>query len=860
MTIQEEYKMYQKKYELEYGEKTIPLMQVGSFWEIYGISDDFNKMKNISELLNVVMTKKNKNIIDVSINNPYLIGFPLFAQDKFIPILINQDYTLVFIEQVTEPPNPKREVTKILSKGLYENSPELSNNLVCIYNDNSNYGAASIDVNLGNVSIYETSSSEDLYKYLKFINPCELVLIGAPINIDFNVKTYNIGYTFDKNITKIFFQQHILENCYMNNTMLNIFEFLDVEKLVFAIVPFIFLINWCKKHSTIFIEKLQKPKLYENKNYLNLSYNCAEQLNLNLIEKMLNKCSTSLGKRFFKNRLRMPLYDSKLINESYNKIEELISKGKEHLINLRNILSNIYDLQKLFRKVIIKTARFNDLQNIYKSLQQVIKILPNNIILLSHFQKYMNEEKWISDLLIQKQNTINSIDDELNEYPLELNKKLNVDFFKFIENGTINISNKRYSTYKTKFDELSYRIVSTTGTITKLSCNKMDQLISDKERLLIEKSEIESKILNEFLETCLNFTELFEKCCNEVSEFDFITNGAYIAIEFIYSKPRISNNTKQTLIAKEIRHPFVEINRDDHNYIKNDFEFDKAGVLLFGINSSGKSTLMKALGVNIILAQSGLYTACDLEYTLYDAIFTRIAKSDDITNNKSSFIVEMSELRNILQKATKYSLVLGDEIASTSENISALSIVSAGIDKLNRIGCNYLFSSHLHELLDKKLVDLDKVKILHLSVEYDKALKLLIYNRKLLDGPGSKLYGIEVIRYLNFDEDFIDICDKIRTNILNDIKPKSSKYNRKVIGSKCQICESHDSPGEFHHLNYQKNADESGIIHAEKIKKNRTSNIIYVCTKCHDNIHTNNIEIKTLDTTSGKKYVFNPKK
>ena len=167
--------------------------------------------------------------------------------------------------------------------------------------------------------------------------------------------------------------------------------------------------------------------------------------------------------------------------------------------------------------------------------------------------------------------------------------------------------------------------------------------------------------------------------------------------------------------------------------------------LVYGMNASGKSTLMKATGIAILLAQAGSYVpALRLRFRPFRAIYTRILNHDNLFAGLSSFAVEMSELRDILRQADERSLVLGDEMCSGTESLSAMSLVAAGIEWLSAKRAKFIFATHLHDL--PSLIDCSalKLKVWHLRVEYDPVSQKLIYDRTLMPGSGSSLYGLEV--------------------------------------------------------------------------------------------------------------------
>jgi DNA mismatch repair protein MutS len=173
---------------------------------------------------------------------------------------------------------------------------------------------------------------------------------------------------------------------------------------------------------------------------------------------------------------------------------------------------------------------------------------------------------------------------------------------------------------------------------------------------------------------------------------------------------------------------------------------------------------MKAVGLSIVLAQAGMYVPCtEMELAPYRNLFSRMSKNDDIQRGQSTFMVEMSELRNILKRADSYSMVIGDEICSGTESTSALAIVAASIQSLAEANTNFLFATHLHDL--SKLSIPSQIKEYHLHVEYNSDMQQLVYYRDLRPGQGSALYGIEVCRALTMDERFLSRAIQIRNSL-----------------------------------------------------------------------------------------------
>jgi DNA mismatch repair protein MutS len=232
-------------------------------------------------------------------------------------------------------------------------------------------------------------------------------------------------------------------------------------------------------------------------------------------------------------------------------------------------------------------------------------------------------------------------------------------------------------------------------------------------------------------------------------------------------------------------------------------------------------------------------------YKPYKKIFTRIPSGDDIMKGQSTFTVEVNELRNILKRADNDSLVIGDELCSGTETISAISIVSAGIIELCKRNCSFILATHLHDLTKiSKIKNLNRLKTYNLSVIYNDETGKLIYNRKLNEGQGNTLYGLEVCKSLNLGNEFIELANEIRREVLglesSILNTKTSQYNNNKFIDVCSIC--NEKSIDVHHIKEQHIADKDGFINS--IHKNDLHNLINVCKKCHDNIHNNKIEIK----------------
>lgn len=371
-------------------------------------------------------------------------------------------------------------------------------------------------------------------------------------------------------------------------------------------------------------------------------------------------------------------------------------------------------------------------------------------------------------------------------------------------------------------------------------------------------------VYNTFLQQFESYQGRLECIVNFITIVDVIFAKASIAKKYCYCKPKIVDADKSFVQAKGMRHCLIEHLQTNELYVTNDISLGSAtdGILLYGTNAVGKTSLIRALGISVIMAQSGLYVPCtEFQYCPYKYLFTRIIGNDNLFKGLSTFAVEMSELRTILRLADKNSLILGDELCSGTENISAVSIFVAGIQKLHQQKSSFIFATHLHEIVDyDEITGLQNVALKHMTVVYDKERDILIYDRKLKDGPGNSLYGLEVCKSLSLPDDFLTAAYGIRAKYHPEsgsvLALKSSHFNAQKIVSVCEMCKK-GLGTDVHHLQHQNEANQEGIImnNDSTFHKNKLANLMTLCEKCHDEIHKTKVQHKRVKTTKGYKLV-----
>ena len=324
---------------------------------------------------------------------------------------------------------------------------------------------------------------------------------------------------------------------------------------------------------------------------------------------------------------------------------------------------------------------------------------------------------------------------------------------------------------------------------------------------------------------------------DSIQTLDLIHTKKHIALLYNYSKPMIEKKENSYFNAVKLRHPLIENIDRNEIFVTNDISLgdDTNGILLYGTNAVGKTSLIKSIGICVIMAQCGLFVPCEkFIYNPYEYIFTRIIGNDNIFKGLSTFAVEMSELRVILKYSNSNSLILGDELCSGTEIDSALSIFVSGLETMYDRKSSFIFATHFHQIqYFEEIKKMDRILLKHLTVHYNRELDTLVYDRKLKEGAGDSIYGLEVCKSLNLPVDFLDraydIRNKYDSSYNNVLTFKTSKYNKDKLKSLCEFCNI-NLGNEIHHLKYQKDMKDD-------ININHKSNLSSICNNCHDNIH-----------------------
>ena len=592
----------------------------------------------------------------------------------------------------------------------------------------------------------------------------------------------------------------------------------------------------------IFLKKITPKSLFGLHNNL--------QTIMDFFDKIENKEPIlSYLKNFDKNISKIPFYCKEVINYLQEKIDLSFAKDLDQIQGFE-----INFIQKgINNELDAKTEKINEcekkLEAIRSYLSQLIENKEKKTVANDYVKIHETEKNTLNLLTTNRRCKL--LQDALPE------KEMMV---------TLNYSNSSNFPFTLSKKQFDYPKQSAANSF--IQDEQIQQLCKSISYIKISMKEEITKVFHQIIETLgESFQSSLESIIQFITLIDVIFAKASLAKKYHYCKPTMVESDKSFVNAVNLRHCLIEYLQTNENYVTNDIVLGNGntdGILLYGTNAVGKTSLIRALGISLIMAQSGLYVPCSqFTYKPYRAIFTRILGNDNLFKGLSTFAVEMSELRTILRLADENSLILGDELCSGTENASAISIFVAGIQRLHKAKSSFLFATHLHEIVDyDEIKELTSLALKHMSVVYDKERDLLIYDRKLKEGSGNNMYGLEVCKSLNLPSDFIESAYEIRMKYQKDsafgsvLSFKTSHYNSQKIMGNCEKCGINIGT-EVHHLQHQKEANLDGMIEDKNsiFHKNHLANLITLCEGCHLEFHKKKVQHKKIKTTKGYQVV-----
>lgn len=651
-------------------------------------------------------------------------------------------------------------------------------------------------------------------------------------------------------------------------------------------------LNFIDEHIPSLLKKLRNNTVWIPDDRVRLGNAALEQLNIvsNNHECLLyffQKTFTAVGRRSLRERCITPISNISELKQRFARIDFLRNLTTDP--EIEKSLRSVYDLSRLHRKLHLFSLSYTDIHHLlltYSAIENLIKKFHNSPIAIHESRKILEwltskQEIWSIEriktadpLLIHrthpwKLGVFPELDDLEKDWK-NLVSEIN-EFAQRNPNSPINVAIGEHHVFeftitKKRFDKLpenqfKFHPNSAKSAIGSLESKEISEFQKRGNQIRKSWSEKQDAYWIQSL-------DIWSRSC-DLSNFpisEFITNWianldaefalARCALEFQLITPTFIDHETSSVVLEELRHPIIEQIHTGSPYVRHNISLgtnDEAvgaaenGLLVYGSNSSGKSSLMKSLGIAVICAQAGIPVAASkMVISPYTGIFTRILGNDNLWASLSSFAVEMTEFRSILKYSNQKSLVLGDELCSGTETRSATAIVSAGIQTMVKRGSQFLLATHLHEISElDEIRKLQGVKFVHLGIEYDPKTNAIIYKRTLQSGSGSALYGLEVCYGLDMDEEFLKLATSSRQNL-----NKFSRYNSQVPVRKCEICDSEKNL-ESHHIIHQADAKDGYIAPGAKI--HRQSNLTVLCELCHKEHHAGTLTIHGwIDSSAGR--------
>ena len=775
-------------------EDSILFFRLGDFYEMF-----FEDAVKASRELGLTLTSRNK---EKNVDIP-LAGVPFHSADSYITKLVSKGYKVAICEQTEDPKIAKgivkREVVKIITPGTVVDVEALdakSNNyLMSILKIENKLGIAYIDITTGEFKVTEVEKDDDFVKLFNEINKIEPKEVLVTEDFYGEIKE-KLDDFLQKNDSVVTFVSKVRDSAkylmdYFEIVSLESYGIKDKKAIIGAAAMALDYAATMQVEHELTVEKIEFVNI---SNYAEINAITSRNLELlkNQREKtvygsllwVLDECKTSMGTRLLKRFINNPLLNIEKIRKRQEDVQYFIDNI---LIreDSREKLEDIYDLERLLGKIIFGSENGKDLTALKKTIKsavEIMKILGNTDffkdidanILFECYKIIDDSIKEDAPFSVREGGIIKSgYNEELDEIRNIMNS--GKDFLLDIEQREREATGIR--NMKIKFNKVFGYFIE----ITKANLDMVPehyirkQTLSNSERYITpelkkyEDTIINSKAKIEDLEYHL-FKEIsgklkeHRKILSELAErmayIDVMVSFAVSAIENDYAKPEM--NEEYSFEIEGGRHPVVEklIGRTD--YVSNDTVFTEkeSFVVLTGPNMSGKSTYMKQIALISIMAQIGSFVpAKKANLSVIDKYLTRIGASDDILSGQSTFMVEMSEVSNILNNATEKSLIILDEVGrgtSTTDGVSIATAISMYIH--DKIGAKTVFATHYHELTD---LENKFAHIVNYRIEVDEKQGKVMFLRNIVKGGADKSYGIEVAKLAGLPKEILIESKKI---------------------------------------------------------------------------------------------------
>ena len=839
---------------------TILFFRLGDFYEMF-----FEDAKTASKELELVLTGRDCGQQE----RAPMCGVPFHSADSYIARLVSKGYKVAICEQTEDPKAAKgivkRDVIRVISAGTVIESSMLdetkNNYLAVLCQVFDSMGICFADVSTG--SVYLTSFSENcdekaVDEMARFM-PTEILLnkeaaalkrLSAFISKKTEATVEVLSpdsFNFEK-----------AEKTVLSHFNKPSLEALGLDGKQSAVCALGAALSYLYEAQKTDLNNIKEINYYSDAKYMKIGI--STRRNLEITETMrdrekkgsllwvLDKTKTAMGKRLIRSWLECPLYDCAAISKRHNAVAELCESTKKRN-DFVSLMVDIYDMERLMTRVLYNTANAKELLSLKATLAPLPKI-----------KELLKDSK--SLLLKDIYNDIDVLEDV---YTL-VSQAISEDApFSVREGGMIN------DNFNAELDELRKIVKGGKSFLTDLETKEQDetgikklkigynrvfgyyfevpnayreivpdsyirkQTLSNCERYITQElKELETKVLGAqerivsleyeiFCSVRKKIGEQYERTSRTskaIATLDTLCSLANVAISNNYTRPDI--NDSQTIIIKDGRHPVIEKMLKDMPFVPNDTELDcdkNRTAIITGPNMAGKSTYMRQVAIIVMMAQMGSFVpASYASIGLVDSVFTRVGASDDLASGQSTFMVEMSEVAEILDNATSKSLIILDEIGRGTSTYDGMSIAKAVLEYTadkKRLGAKTLFATHYHELTELEN-EMDGVKNFNIAVK--KRGEDIIFLRRIVRGGADGSYGIDVARLAGVPDTVVKRAKVILKSLEeNGVAPVMTNAVRKETDDDMQV--SFGSTAESEIIDELKALDVNTLTPIEAMSK-----------------------------------------
>ncbi len=780
--------------------------RLGDFYEFF-----YDDAIEISRVLDLTLTGKSCGLDEKA----PMCGVPYHAAEGYIAKLVSLGYKVAVCEQLTEPKKGvkivERDVVRVVTAGTVVDDSMLeekkNNYIMSIYISNEKLSAVYCDITTGDFNLchYEGGAESNISDLLSRVMPSQIIgnAVAKEFYNNLPILRFGVYPKFEEYYDYAFETQRATSNIQkqFGENALSVYELKTNKTDLAAVGGLLEYLQETQKRSLKNISSITRVK---NNQYMVIDMNTRR--NLELVESirerkkygsllwLMDMTKTSMGARRFRSMFDQPLASASEINARLDSVEEL-SKNLIMRDRLCEVLSNIKDIERISGKIAYGNIVPKDLISLKTSLREIPNI--KNILASVKSEKLTQLRESFCDLseIVElldkaikneppalmrdggyiKEGFNQELDDLRNAKEIGKKECAKLEELEREQTGIKNLrinSNSVFGYYievskgQTDLVPLRYirkQTIANSERYTTADLQRIEERIMGSEENAIK---LEDKLYKMLIEYLSNYLTIFSDTAKSVSEVDALLSLAQVAVKYNFCKPQISKNVKQIEIV-EGRHPVVERFVKDGAFITNDTLLDcqdNQMMIITGPNMAGKSTYMRQVAIITFLAHIGSFVpAKSAVIALTDRIFTRVGASDDLAFGQSTFMVEMSEVANILANATDKSLVILDEIGRGTSTFDGLSIAWAVVEHISKnLNCKTLFATHYHELSELEGV-IAGVKNYKITVK--ELGGSVVFLRKIVRGHANRSFGIEVASLAGVPQNVIDRAKEISENL-----------------------------------------------------------------------------------------------